>query len=475
MEEFPLQLSSGATLVRSGTHLDVRPPTGKPNTKPKHPAWKVPLKRVLWASVAGESLEVALVVDKKGLVKIDGKVKEGGGADAGKWAEELMTAAYAEPGAKPQRRFLVIVNPHGGPGKAAAIYKKKVEPILSAARCTYKAIFTEYYQHAVKIGEELAVDDYDCIISISGDGIVHELYNGMAKHETPRKAFRVPIAPIPAGSGNGLSLNLLGLKEGNNVVAATLNAIKGRPMAVDVCSIVQDGKRTFSYMSQCLGLMADLDLGTEHLRILGSNRFVYGYLRGVVTRKSYPYQISIKAMESDKQKMSDALRADLERPLETRFIDPNESLPDELPPLRYADDDASDWIKLDESFNFLYGGKCAYVSRDLMQFPAGMPNDGAVELTLQRSVSRGDMLSAFDGAENGIGFWRKSNLYYKAYAYRCKPLQKKGFLSIDGEKYPFGEFHVECHQGLGTMMSCYGHYATEDNAALKPPPAKLPN
>ena len=71
---------------------------------------------------------------------------------------------------------------------------------------------TEYYQHAVKIGEELAVDDYDCIISISGDGIVHELYNGMAKHKTPRKAFRIPIAPIPAGSGNGLSLNLLGLK-----------------------------------------------------------------------------------------------------------------------------------------------------------------------------------------------------------------------------------------------------------------------
>ena len=62
------------------------------------------------------------------------------------------------------------------------------------------------------------------------------------------------------------------------------------------------------------------------------------------------------------------------------------------------------------------------------------------------------------------------NLYYKAYAYRCKPLKKRGYLSIDGEKYPFGEFHVECHQGLGTMMSCYGHYVTGDNLALKPPP-----
>ena len=98
MEEFPLQLSSGATLVRTDTHLDVRPPTGKPNTKPKHPAWKVPLKRVLWSGVAGNTLEVAVVVDKKGVVKIDGKVKEGGEADASKWAEELMTAAYADPG-----------------------------------------------------------------------------------------------------------------------------------------------------------------------------------------------------------------------------------------------------------------------------------------------------------------------------------------------------------------------------------------
>jgi sphingosine kinase len=41
---------------------------------------------------------------------------------------------------------------------------------------------------------------------------VHEVYNGMAEHKTPRKAFRIPIAPIPAGSGNGLSLNILGLK-----------------------------------------------------------------------------------------------------------------------------------------------------------------------------------------------------------------------------------------------------------------------
>ena len=34
--------------------------------------------------------------------------------------------------------------------------------------------------------------------------------------------------------------------------------------------------------------MADLDLGTEHVRWMGSNRFVYGYLRG---GKFLPFRI----------------------------------------------------------------------------------------------------------------------------------------------------------------------------------------
>lgn len=54
--------------------------------------------------------------------------------------------------------------------------------------------------------------DYDAIISVSGDGLVHEIMNGFALHATPLKAFAMPIAPIPTGSGNGLALNLLGLE-----------------------------------------------------------------------------------------------------------------------------------------------------------------------------------------------------------------------------------------------------------------------
>lgn len=59
-------------------------------------------------------------------------------------------------------------------------------------------------------------------------------------------------------------------------------------MAIDLLSILQDEKRYFSFLSQAVGLMADLDLGTEHLRWMGSNRFVYGFLRG---SKHCPFSI----------------------------------------------------------------------------------------------------------------------------------------------------------------------------------------
>ena len=51
-------------------------------------------------------------------------------------------------------------------------------------------------------------------------------------------------------------------------------------MKQDICSVTIDDKRVFSYFSVALGLMADLDLGTEHLRWMGDVRFVVGYLQG---------------------------------------------------------------------------------------------------------------------------------------------------------------------------------------------------
>lgn len=54
--------------------------------------------------------------------------------------------------------------------------------------------------------------DYDAIIVLSGDGGIHEVINGLAKHAQPYKAVQIPIAQVPTGSANALCVNLLSPK-----------------------------------------------------------------------------------------------------------------------------------------------------------------------------------------------------------------------------------------------------------------------
>jgi sphingosine kinase len=107
---------------------------------------------------------------------------------------------------------------------------------------SHHLVDTTHHGHAHDIAKDLATN-YDAVVAVSGDGLVHEVLNGFAEHVDPIKAFSIPVAPIPTGSGNGLSLNLLGLEvsgskyhqvklshafqDGFDVTKAALNAIKG--------------------------------------------------------------------------------------------------------------------------------------------------------------------------------------------------------------------------------------------------------
>lgn len=51
-------------------------------------------------------------------------------------------------------------------------------------------------------------------------------------------------------------------------------------MKVDLFSFTQGNQKRISFMSQTIGLMADVDIETEHLRWMGDLRFVLGFLRG---------------------------------------------------------------------------------------------------------------------------------------------------------------------------------------------------
>jgi sphingosine kinase len=64
------------------------------------------------------------------------------------------------------------------------------------------------------------------------------------------------------------------------VFADRLSTLTGQPMKADLFSVTMNSNRIYSFMSQAMGLMADLDIGTEHLRWMGDTRFLLGFLKG---------------------------------------------------------------------------------------------------------------------------------------------------------------------------------------------------
>lgn len=133
------------------------------------------------------------------------------------------------------KRFKVIVNPKAGKGKAASIYRDYVRPILVAAGCNIvdggtddnqtditHVVTTTRAKEALDIAEHLNVDMYDAILCIGGDGVIHEVINGLARKQDGITALKkIAIGTIPAGtipssfsltvgSGNALSRSLFG-------------------------------------------------------------------------------------------------------------------------------------------------------------------------------------------------------------------------------------------------------------------------
>ncbi|KAG8708865.1 sphinganine kinase lcb4 [Ceratobasidium sp. 394] len=427
------------------------------------------LRNVLYAEMLPDNVvKIATLARRRkalALVFIEGRLRDPETLQTAEaWISGLMAAAYG--GVTPRRRLKVLINPAGGKGHGLQVFEKQVKPVLTAAHCEVDAIVTERAKHAIELAESFPLD-YDALLTVSGDGLIFEVMNGFRKRSDAAEAFALPICPIPAGSGNALSINLFGVKEGFDVALAALNAIKGKKMSYDLCSFTQGGETSVSFLSQAIGLMADLDLGTENIRWMGDTRFIAGYLKGVANNKPCAMTLSMKVVHRDKIGMAQTLRES--QPSSALGGNMNSAAPtteelrvDIAPRFVNEDTNGPGWFTFEKPILYVYAGTMPYVGRDLMAFPVSLPLDGLVDISVQELVSRPLMLKMISGAEKGDQFWLPSQHYFKAEAYRLRPHDESGNLSIDGERFPYKEFHVETLKGLGTTLSMTGMWHSGD-------------
>ncbi|KAG8884847.1 sphinganine kinase lcb4, partial [Tulasnella sp. 403] len=350
------------------------------------PTLRTSLRHVLYAEEHDNTITLSTLAKKSNRLSLVKAVAAVGGAREGQptgaeWVRDLLQAAYLDT--QPRRNFKILINPAGGPGKARGIFEKRIKPILDAARCVTDVTCTTHRGHAREIAMTLPLT-YDAILLVSGDGLPHEVVNGFAQRLDARAAFeRTAIVPIAAGSGNAFSVNLLGPQEGMDPVMGILNAIKGKPMKLDLASVtMQNSKETiYSFLTQTGGLMAELDLGTENLRWMGDTRFIVGFIRGLWSKTPRALKVTIRDPDNDKERLLQSFLNDPPPPHAPDAEESNE-IPARMPGPKYADepDDAEGWVTFDKPILYMQGGLLPWVGRDLIDFPLKQPCDGSLHL-----------------------------------------------------------------------------------------------
>ena len=129
-----------------------------------------------------------------------------------------------------------IINPNSRSGAGARIWSE-LQSVLDKNYIPYKAYFTEYPGHAVKLAASVCSSDAApasiCLVAVGGDGTIQEVLSGIPSLRSVRFGY------IPTGSGNDFcrSMKLPGKPE--EALETILSSEKTRPM--DVSEITCNG------------------------------------------------------------------------------------------------------------------------------------------------------------------------------------------------------------------------------------------
>lgn len=101
-------------------------------------------------------------------------------------------------------------------------------------------VYTERAMHAYDIVSALSPGEYDGIITVSGDGLLHEVVNSLFRHKQRDEILRsgLTLGIIPGGTSNGLFKSLIEHSgEETTVESAAYLIARGRRGFMDLTEI----------------------------------------------------------------------------------------------------------------------------------------------------------------------------------------------------------------------------------------------
>ncbi|XP_073082101.1 sphingosine kinase 2 isoform X2 [Manis javanica] len=157
----------------------------------------------------------------------------------------------------------------------------------------------ERHNHARELVRGLSLSEWDSIITVSGDGLLYEVLNGLLERPDWEEAVKMPVGILPCGSGNALAgaVNQHGGFEPALGVDLLLNCslllCRGGSCPLDLLSVtLASGSRCFSFLSVAWGFVSDVDIQSERFRALGSARFTLGTVLSLAALHTYRGRLS---------------------------------------------------------------------------------------------------------------------------------------------------------------------------------------
>ncbi len=192
----------------------------------------------------------------------------------------------------------VIVNPVAG---ANSTHRKWpwINSLLKNIGLKFDFQFTEGRGHGIQLAREAAVNGYDCLVAVGGDGTIHEVANGILQAGKPTAT---PLGIVCTGTGSDLARSV-GIPHDPAHACSALTGVRRMLIDVGLVKYQKKGQTLERYFvnSAGVGFDATVVASTDQLPKYfgGTIPYVTGLLRSLLSyrNKTVTFKIGDRAAE----------------------------------------------------------------------------------------------------------------------------------------------------------------------------------
>lgn len=413
---------------------------------------------------------------------------------------------------KEDRRILVLLNPKSGAGKGRNIFQQKIVPMLLEAEVPYDLHITKHANFARQFIRTCNIFQWNGILVVGGDGILFEVINGLFERWDWSKAIQqVPLGIVPGGSGNGLARSIAYCCNEPYLPCPTLPsalaAVKTLSHPMDLVRVETTSQIIFSFLSVGWGLLSDVDIESERLRMLGGQRFTVWCVARLIGLRTYRGKVTYLPANqpivpaTTNVTIGDNIELPPEVTLETQtntgrqrldswysaasrrsayFSTTGSSYQSTADSALGGGDDASDrprmygpasqlpcltttlppsWTTIEGGFVMVHASYQTHLGEDVLFAPNAKLDDGIIWLLIIKDdITRSQLLQFLLGLSTGAHAQNSVTnegpiILVPVRAFRIEPdMTENGYMTVDGEHVEYGPIQAEIFPSLGRVM-----------------------